>query len=135
MGRRVRVRVVSSCQMTRDMDLIRAILLKLADHEHGYAPELDMADYSDEQIGFHVHLLGQAGLLITIDITNDGAKSPRAIPLSVTWQGYEFLETARSESLWRKALSRVGKAGVGVSFEILKLVLVSLAKNQIGIST
>ncbi len=94
-----------------------------------------MPGYSDEQIGFHVHLLGQAGLLLTIDVTTVIDKSPLAKPLSVTWQGYEFLESARSESLWRNALSKIGKAGVGVSFEILKLVLVSLAKSQIGIST
>jgi len=117
------------------MDLIRAILLKLEDHEHGFAPqELDVPGYSDEQVGFHVHLLGQAGLLVAIDVTGMGCESPRALARSLTWQGYEFLEPARSEPLWRKALSQVGKAGAGASFEILKLVLVNLAKNQIGIA-
>jgi hypothetical protein len=120
--------------MTRDMDLIRAILLKLEDHEHGFAPEdLGVPGYSDEQVGFHVHLLGQAGLLFTIDVTNVVDKSPQARALSLTWLGYEFLEPARSERLWRKALSQVGKTGAGASFEILKLVLVNLAKSQLGI--
>ena len=118
--------------MQRDMELIRAILLQLAEHDHGFAPpEFELAGYSEEQIGFHVHLMGQAGLLQTVDATTHSDPSPRAMPLAITWQGYEFLDAARSDSLWKKAGSQIAKAGVSVSFEILKQVLMGLAKEQL----
>ena|SRR5271155_4669071 len=121
--------------MQRDMALIRSILLRLADYEHGFltnAP-LHFDGISDERIGFHVHLLGQAGLLKTVDVTNLASPSPSALPVFITWDGYEFLDTASDPSVWNKALGQIGPAVKSVSFSLLKLVLEHFAKQQLGI--
>jgi hypothetical protein len=48
--------------MKRDMDLVRKILLQIEEHPHGFAPNyLAIEDYTQEQIGFHVLLMGEAG--------------------------------------------------------------------------
>lgn len=50
--------------MKREMDLVRQILLKIEQHEHGLAPrDLAIDGHTDEQVAYHVHLMGQAGLL------------------------------------------------------------------------
>jgi hypothetical protein len=122
--------------MQRDMELVRRILFELERHPHGHAPpRLDVPGYSGEQIGFHIHLLGQAGLLETADITTHGGGSPAALPLGITWQGYDFLDAARSESVWKKAGAMITKAGLGFSFDLLKPLLIELAKQHIGLSS
>jgi hypothetical protein len=120
--------------MKRDMGLVRAILLTLAEHEQGYAPpNLEIPGYSEEQIGFHAYIMGQAGLLETINMTPDTSRTPLAMAVAITWRGYEFLEAARSDTVWKKAMTQFAKAGVGVSFEVLKQVLLRAAKDQLGI--
>ena len=121
--------------MKRDLDLCRRILLWVEEQEHGFvgrSPEVE--GVTDEEIGFHVHLLGEAGLLKTTDRTFLESRSPQAIPLYMTWAGYEFLAAAKDESLWSKARAKVLKPAGGVAFDVLLEWLKSEAKSRLGIS-
>lgn len=121
--------------MKRDMDLVRKILLALEEYEHGFAPKtLQISGYSDEEIGFHVYLMGQAGLLQVADVTHMGSTSPQSIPRRITWEGYEFLEAARSLSIWEAAKHRMVKEGLGMSLEVLKKILMMLTKEALGLT-
>lgn len=121
--------------MKRDMDLIRQILLKLEEHEHGYAPDrLKVAGCSDEQLGYHIHLMGQAGLLEVIDVTHNASTSPQTIPTRITWDGHEFLDAARSDTIWVRAKERLAGTLGSVSIDVLKSLLVVLAKDALGLS-
>jgi Hypothetical protein (DUF2513) len=115
------------------MDLIREILIQMADHDHGYAPKIQISGHSDEEVGFHVWLMADAKLIQALNVTNLGDGSPQALPLHLTWQGYEFLEAARSKSTWENGkkvvLSKVG----GLSFELIKAYLMFEAKHHLGI--
>jgi len=119
------------------MDLVRAILLELEKHEHGrFQGKLEVLGYSDEQVGCHVCLLGYGGLLKVIDVTSNGSASPYALPLSITWKGYEFLDAARSDTVWKKAAALITKSGVvSAGFEVLKPLLIKLAMDQLGLAT
>jgi len=102
--------------MKRDLDLIRQILLALERHPHGFAPdEVALENATAEQIGFHVHLLAQAGLITAVDATHLHSPSPQALARSLTWQGYEFLELARNLDRWNRAqqiFTRIGSASL-----------------------
>ena len=120
--------------MKRQMDLVRAILLELEKHEHAWAPrKLAIEGYTDEEVGYHVHLMGQAGLLDVADATTRASASPHAVPRAITWAGHEFLDAARDPSLWEKAKQKVGASLVSVAFDVLKGVLTTLAKAQLGL--
>ena len=120
--------------MKRDIDLLRKILLALEAHEHGFAPEkLEIESYSDEQLDFHVYLLGEAGLAKVEENTVIGSESPSAFPLNLTWAGYEFLEAAKDETLWGKAKEKVIKPAGGVAFGVLIDWLKAEAKSRLGI--
>ncbi len=117
--------------MKRDMNLVRSILLALERYEHGYAPDrLEMEGFSEEQIEYHVYLMGQAGLLDTADV----ASVPMtALPVGITWQGHDFLELAREPSRWKRATEKVASTGSAMTIDILKIILASLAKQALGI--
>jgi len=125
---------VQSVSMQRSMELIREILFALDRHAHGFAPpKIEIGNHSDEEIGFHIHLMGQAKLLDTIDVTTHGDKSPQALASAITWEGYDFLEAAKNDAIWKKATDTLSRNGMGVTLEILKALLVDLAKQAIGI--
>jgi hypothetical protein len=112
--------------MKLDMDLVRKILIALEDHEHGFYNQfLAIEGYSSEQIGYHVTLMEEAGLLLAIDSTDMSSRSPEAMPHRLTWQGHQFLNACRDESRWTKAKSIFKDAG-GVSFDIAKEILTQL---------
>jgi hypothetical protein len=120
--------------MKRDMDLVRKILLELEKHEHGCAPQpLAIKGHSEEEIGFHLYLMGQAELLRVADPATREDRSPCAVALNITWAGYEFLGAAREPSTWEKAKSKIVSAGVGVTFQVLQAVLVALGKQALGL--
>jgi len=116
------------------MDLVRKILITLADHEHGFAPQRPLAieGYDSETIGYHVYLMGQGrgDLLEVLDDTRQGAKTPSAIPAIITWQGHEFLDNAQNDTVWNRVKAVVRERGGSVSFEVLKELVTRAAKKH-----
>jgi hypothetical protein len=124
-------------QVKRDLDLIRKILLACEAELHDYAPHpLTVDGYGDDRIGFHVHLMIQAGLLDGGDVTHMGSASPMGMAQSMTWEGYEFLEAGRDEQRLNKATG-AAKAVGGMTLDVLKSTLVGLAtaaaKKMVGL--
>ena len=122
--------------MKRDMDLIRAILLKTETDTHGFAPQtqMEIPNYTQEEINYHIFLLGQAGLATVIDLTDfsDQTKSPEARIINLTWQGYEFLDLARENHTWNTAKDTINKIG-GASLQVLIAVLTGIINKKLGI--
>ena len=113
--------------MILDMDLVRKILIALEEYPHGfYCQFLAVDGYSPEQIGYHITLMGEAGLLIANEVTTMDSDSPEAVPQRLTWQGHQFLNACRDEDRWSKAKAIFKDAG-GVSFDVAKEILVQLA--------
>ena len=49
---------------------------------------------------------------------------------SVTWAGYEFLDAARSDTVWNRAKSAVITGAGGLAFDVLKAVLIKVGVDQ-----
>ena len=112
------------------MDLIRAILLKLEEAPDALPPHpFQVPGYDDATVGFHCHLMGEADLIEAANATAFG-EGRRAIPVSVTWKGYEFLDAAREDTTWNKAKGVAASVG-NSSFKILIDVLTQLALGQL----
>lgn len=82
--------------------------------------------YSKEQIGYHVYLMMQAGLVKGADLSALEDASPFAELTSMTWAGHEFLEASRDEGLWCRAKKAAGSGG-GMVLDVLKSVLIGMA--------
>lgn len=108
--------------MRRNIDLIRLILLDLEKEI-----EVDLSPYSDDEVNYHKALLIEAGLLE--GKLHYSSRTPkRDIPDSViinriTWDGHEFLDKARSDTVWSKAKLLVKEKGLSLSIDVVKISL------------
>lgn len=120
--------IAFSTNMKRDMDLCRAILLKLEESERDVGwVEIDVPNYSREQTSAHIRLLAEAGLIDAEHLTSmDGAawKAKR-----LTWAGHEFIEAAKNETIWNRAKSSVKEKTGILTIEVLKLALTEATKG------
>jgi hypothetical protein len=113
--------------MKREMDLVRAILIKMeADGSVGV-----ISGYSDQQVGHHVYLMIQAGLLEGAEDTSLGDLDRTAIPYSITWAGHEFLDAARNESVWDRTKAIIAERGGSMAFDVVKALLMEVAKHAV----
>jgi hypothetical protein len=100
--------------------------------EHGLLRRnLTIDGYSDEDVAAHAYLMDQAGLIVAVETTHMRSSSRTAIPRSITWYGYEFLEAARNQSIWEKAKAKARHAGVPFLFDILKQLAVEMAHKAL----
>jgi hypothetical protein len=120
--------------MKRDMDLVRAILIAMAAHPHGFAPaDFTVAGYDDETIGHHVWLMEQGGLVTAADVTAFENGSPTAIPQSVTWDGHEWLALVRNETVWLKLKAELKDKGLTLPFSLLSALALKIASKLAGL--
>ena len=118
--------------MKRDLDLARQLLLDIeargADcsvsvlhngtvHEHA-----STSFEIDERVRYHLRLLIDGGFLKEVDRTTAGVPCVR-----LTYDGHEFLELARHESLWREAKWLCQERTGGESLTVIRTFLVRLA--------
>lgn len=88
---------------------------------------LDIPDRSQAEINYHLLLLTEAGLLFQADMT----KSPVAVlvlPIRLTWQGHEFLDAIKNDTVWQRIKDTVKEKGGSIPFDVLK----ALALKYVG---
>ena len=116
--------------MKRDMDLIRQILLEIEKEPVlGRMISLDIESYSPEEASYHVMILNEAGLIEATAL--DGH---RWIPKRLTWQGHEFLDAARSEKVWKRAIETIKDKIGSVPFVVVQQLLIKLGTEHLGLS-
>jgi hypothetical protein len=121
--------------MKRDMDLVRKIVFALEEHPSGFAPNpLKIDGYTDEQIGYHVHIMAQAGLIDALDGTTAESLSQEAFAQSLRWAGHEFAAAARSDTIWAKAKKQIKEKAGSVTIEVMTEYLKHLGKEALGIA-
>jgi hypothetical protein len=118
-------------RVKRDMDLIRQIALTLEDAPTGYVLDgISVEGYTDEEVGYHQYLMLEAGLGRGADTTVLGSTSPTALLTGLTWEGHEFAEAARADTLWAKAKRFIIDKGGPMTLAILQAVLKKLAAGS-----
>lgn len=118
--------------MKRDMDLIREILLQTEQHENGYAPDLEIDGYTSAQIGYHQFLIIDAGLAEGADVTHRGSEGPMGVITHLTSAGHDFLDAARSKTVWQQAKDAVDPIG-GASIQVWTAILTDLVRRNLGL--
>ncbi len=121
--------------MKRDMDLVRTILQKVEASEDpwGLHKTLDIEGYTQNQISYHIKLLHEAGLLDAQEVSEMGPDGFRWWPGSLTWDGQDFLNAAKDDSLWKKAKETVIKPGASFTFDLLLAWLKAQVTTTLGL--
>lgn len=120
--------------MKRDLNLVRSLLLHFeAKPNDAMDSRPVVPEYTDLEVKYHLLLMYEAGLLRAEPELSKTSRIIKVHPFSLTWNGHEFLDAARNDSLWRKATSTVSSKTGTISFAVLQALLISLAKEKLGI--
>lgn len=110
--------------MKRDMDLVRALLLYMEERD---STDFSMRNpspiehYTPQQVAEHIRLMVQSGLVTGIDAsTFDGQAW---LNLRLSWAGHDFIELARPEARWKKALTIATQQGFALTVDVMSHTL------------
>ena len=121
--------------MKRDFDVIRAIMLLVEENESAEPvqfPELmeKIPGYGVQFMGYQIDQAAKAGL---IEGETIGYPVQAAVITGLTPTGHDFLDAARSDSVWKKGKEKLLEVGGSTSLEIFKALLLQIAKAQLGL--
>ena len=117
--------------MQRNMDLIRQLLLGI-EGKASTQYEFNVEDVDELEKWYNVDLLVQANLIRGVEVSwaADGT-GPYLYSkglVALTWEGHDFLDAVRNDSVWHQAKEKVQASGLdmqSLTFEVLKSLCVS----------
>jgi hypothetical protein len=122
--------------MTRDIDLIRELLLKLENLPtrpggiyllNPEDDEIQIDGYSNHQIDYHLSLISEAGL---IDSGKSSAVMNGYLFSRLSWAGHDFLDSIRDPDVWAKT-KRGAEAAGGFTADLLMDLAKGFIKTKI----
>lgn len=124
--------------MKRDPELIREILLRVEALPIGhFLSNIEIDGYSPDVIGEHVRLLQEVGF---IDAQVSRGNSQMGVMIVVDYainrllnDGHDFIENAKSDTVWKKAREQVAEKTGDISLTVLKAVLAKTAMQAFGL--
>ena len=125
--------------MRRNMDLIRQLLLGL-EGETSTQYEFDMEGIDDLEKWYNIDLLVQANLIRGVEVRwsadGTGPYVQTKGLVALTWEGHDFLNAVRDDSIWLQASEKAKAGGLdmqSLTFEVVKSLCVSAAKHVLGL--
>jgi hypothetical protein len=119
--------------MVRDWELVRKILSSMEERETtqgGLSPE-SIEGYNPEVVSYHIYIMEEAGLIEAKCLKSSNAPI-QCIASSLTWDGHEFLDKIRSESVWAKVKNQIKTKGLDLSFDVIKIVATKVIENALS---
>lgn len=113
------------------MDTVRAILLAV--EERLPAPILEnfqLEGYDPEVTDYHILKLQEAGYL---KATFEYADPPSATVTALTYEGHQFLDTIRNNTVWQQLKKKAASEGGSIPLEVLKPLAVKYLKELVGL--
>jgi len=111
--------------MTRDMDLFRKMLIEIEAVPPGQWTRIKVEGATAEAIRYHAQLADDAGF---IEARFMGNSTTEFAVQRLTYTGHEFLDAARSDTLWAKAKQKMMDSTGVLTVEGLKLALPEVVK-------
>jgi hypothetical protein len=118
--------------MKRDMDLIRKILFKIEEEVNNTAEfNIDIDGYTLNQIAYHCSILFDGGYITDYKaLTADDEIDDFGVG-HLTWEGHEFIEKIRSETVWNKTKETVTKKGLPMALDVIKDVATATINGMV----
>lgn len=113
--------------MERDMELVRKILFKIEEEFVSTAiMNLKIDGYDLETVAYHCHLLHDAGLISSYKSHYAGNELWCFSVGSLTWEGHDFLDKIRSDTVWNKVKTTIKKKGLPMILETIKTIATTI---------
>lgn len=119
--------------MKRDFDLVRSLLLYVEQSPPGQRIEnLSETNYETEVISEHIKLLIEGGFLEgNVDRSYGGV---HYVVFGLTWEGHNFLDNAKNDTVWKKVMADAEKKGMSLSMSVLNRLLTKTAEKYMGLA-
>ena len=109
--------------MERNMDLVRLILLKI---EKEYVStdiiNLSIVGYTQEQVAYHCNIMAQENLLTHYKPKYGDGKLWLFMVGHLTWEGHDFLDKIRDDSVRGKVKNTAKKKGIPLLIDTIKSI-------------
>ena len=124
--------------MKRNMDLIRALLLKIESLDippgvvrglSPHNPALAIEGFTSDEIAHHLRMLVSANFLEASGLPPFGADGSLYFR-QISWKGHDFLDSVRDPKLWEKTKKGAEAAG-GFTVDLLADLAKGFVKKQI----
>jgi len=116
-----------STAMKRDMDLVRKLLLALEERQASESSLRTLPGVDDATVWYHLRIMKEAGLIeAAVSTSKQAGYVPRVTAYWLTWDGHEFLDATREESMWNR-VKQAGKDAGAFSFRTLRDTAIALA--------
>ena len=121
--------------MRRDMDLVRQILFVVEEREEEELRRAPLAvpGYDQPTVARHVEIMQEAGLVDAHVMRADGVPPQAARVFRLTWEGHDFLEATRNDTVWAKTKQFVKEKGGGASLAIVKALAIKYGRAHFGL--
>lgn len=118
--------------MKRNWELIRQILFEVESLPAGESAQiLQIEEIDQATITEHIRLLVDKGLLIG-KLFDTYSGSSYSIT-GVSWEGYDFLENARNDTIWKKVMAESKSKGTSMTMVVLNGLLTKAAQKYAGL--
>jgi hypothetical protein len=117
--------------MKRDFDLVREILFYFENRvDSGVDENVQIEGYDEKIIAYHNRILYDAGFIRceSVRSSTSGDRVIRVLPFELTWNGHEFLDKIRSDTIWNNIKAYSKEKGLTLSFNIVN----ELAKKYLA---
>jgi hypothetical protein len=126
--------------MKRDFELVRKLMLAIelrVDNSYSMTndlkSELKIEDHSLDEVKCHLAWLIEAKLVDGKVFLGGGGGVSNVSIRKLSWEGCNFLDDARNESVWKKTMETVKERSGSVSIALLTQLLISAAKQNLGL--
>ncbi len=120
--------------MKRDMELIRKILLTVEEKYVDtwlHSNEIEIDGYDMKTIGYHCAVLHDAGLLYDYKGQYGDGELLQFGVGRLTWDGHEFLEKIKSDTVWNKTKETITTKGIPFVLDAVKEIATSITTSMI----
>ncbi len=110
--------------MKRNWDTIRELLTKVEECTLP-AEMVRLSNFQKEraaEISYHMSLLIEVGLVKGQMVQTIGPEVKDFIAQRLTWQGHEFLDAIRSDTVWEKTKKIFLDKGVEMTFDLVRTI-------------
>ncbi|WP_024296651.1 DUF2513 domain-containing protein [Methylomicrobium lacus] len=106
--------------MQRNWDVIRKILIAVEalPTEDSTFNSAELAGTDAETVAYHMRLMLEAQLIV--GGCRDALGPPFCHANRLTWEGHEFLDKIKNDSIWRQVKATAQTRGVDLSFSVIK---------------
>jgi Hypothetical protein (DUF2513). len=116
------------------MDLIRSMLMAIEEAPAGETVRGEALGFDDVDaytLAAHAQLLHERGLI-------EGSFLPETIPVHfrvfrITWNGHEYLDAIRNETVWTETKTTIRKRGLELTFDVVKSVATGIIMHRLSL--